>query len=101
MDDRLANDLISGYEKKCAEIGVEILDLKYGARTTRLLVKVNGEEKEYTASVGGGTVLDSHVAVLRQAYWEEQDKLKPKKKAEAKKDNPMKGTLTYKDIYKQ
>ena len=87
MDDNLANHLIGLYEKGLEELGVEIEDVKYGARGTKLLVKIKGELKEYSATVGGGTVLDSHVAVLRQAYWETKEAMKTK--------------LTYKDIYKQ
>lgn len=100
MDDKLANHLITEYEKGCEEYGIEILDVKYGGQRTTLFVKVDGEEKQYTATIGGGTVLDSHVAVLRQAYWEKRDP-KPKPVEQTKEENPMKGTLTYKDIYKQ
>jgi hypothetical protein len=91
MDDRLANHLIGLYEKGLKEYGIEIVDVKYGGRSVTLWVKSYGETKEYSDSFKGGTVLDSHVAVLRKAYWEERDK----------KEKPMKGTLTYKDIYKQ
>lgn len=77
MDEKLANHLISEYEKGCEEYGIEILDVKYGARKVTLFVEVDGEKKEYVSSISGNEVLDSHVAVLRQAYWEERDKSKP------------------------
>ena len=55
-------------------------------------------EQEYTASNGGGTVLDSQVAVLRDAYWEH---VGPLRKSKTEKKKPMKTKLTYKRIYKQ
>ncbi len=78
MNDKLANDLIGLYEKGLEEFGVEIIDVKYGGRSVTLLVKIDGEEKEYSAAFQGGTVLDTHVSVLRKAYWEKKDPPKPK-----------------------
>jgi len=80
MDDKLANNLIDLYEKGLSDNGFAIIDVKYGARTTKLIVNADDGQHEYSASVGGGTVLDSHVAVLRRAYWEHVGPLKQNKK---------------------
>ena len=98
MDDTLASRLIDLYCEGLEEHKFKVLKLENSASKTKLVIKVGKKEQEYTASVGSGTVLDSQVAVLRDAYWEHVGPLREKAK---KKKKPMKKKLTYKDIYKQ